>query len=97
MSVICPYLLGEKRQQIFCRGPEQGLFVNLGFASSTDCRKYQQEYCRGDYTRCLLAQAIDPAWGLIAKCVCPYNNAIDCKDQNRCAQCGWNPQKEQLP
>lgn len=87
MSNKCPYLIETRRQRIFCRGLVDNMTLSQGFSSSLDQKEYLQQYCHGCYPLCPLAQAIDPALGLI---VCPHNDAVDCLDHS-CDRCGWNP------
>lgn len=91
MSKVCPYLIETGRQKITCRGLEKDMTIGLGFSSSLNLREYVQQYCYGDYPRCLLAQAVDSVWGHIEASVCPYNDAVDCQCRDRCDWCNWNP------
>ena len=60
--VKCPYYRREEKQKIFCEGVSQGTSIHLAFGSPQQRKQYETIYCKGDWSRCLLAQMQNRKW-----------------------------------
>lgn len=61
--VECPYYRRESRKGeiwIGCEGLlDSTSLIRNNFATKAERTKYRQRFCNGDYTKCLIAKALD--------------------------------------
>jgi hypothetical protein len=57
--VKCPYYKFEEKQKIFCEGVQEGTAIHLAFDTPSNLRDYKQQFCKGCYNKCLLAEMLN--------------------------------------
>ena len=54
----CPFYCSESPQKVFCEGVEQGSNIHLAFGDAKQLRMYMRRCCKGDYSKCPVAQML---------------------------------------
>ena len=52
----CPFYKAEDRNVIYCEGVTDTSTIQLAFPGNA--RPYKEEYCGGDWEKCLIAKAL---------------------------------------
>lgn len=55
----CPYYREESRSAVHCVSWCDEAALRLSFASPTECVRYKNEYCKGNYETCRIAKMLD--------------------------------------
>lgn len=59
----CPYYKRDDKQMICCEGVEPGTVIRLAFSSAVRRREYKNQFCRGCWGQCRVAQMQNQRYG----------------------------------
>lgn len=57
--VKCPYYKYEEKQKIFCEGVQAGTAIHLAFDTNPNLKEYKSVFCKGCWSKCLLAKMLN--------------------------------------
>lgn len=60
--VQCPYYKYERQCVIYCEGHEENCSIHMAFASSTQRKQYEKQFCQCCWKQCLIADAHNRKW-----------------------------------
>ena len=62
--VKCPYYRGESQCVLFCEGVvEKDCCIHVAFATKTQRKEYEKQFCQGCWWKCMIADAHNRKWG----------------------------------
>ena len=61
--VQCPYYKCESQCVIYCEGVEQNSCIHVAFATKTQRKDYEKQFCQGRWGKCMIADAHNRKWG----------------------------------
>lgn len=61
--VKCPYYKCESQCVIYCEGVETNCCIHLAFATKTQRKEYEKNFCMGRWEKCMIAEAHNRKWG----------------------------------
>ena len=65
--VKCPYYKCQTQCVIYCEGVEQNSNIHMAFATKPQLKEYQEQFCRDDWSDCMIAEGHNRKWGYDAK------------------------------
>ena len=60
--VQCPYYKYERQSVIYCEGHGEISSIHMAFASSTQRKQYEKQFCQNCWKDCMIANAHNRKW-----------------------------------